>query len=134
MVLLTMFFSEHAAELNNAVPTTPILFMKPPSCYLPSGGTIEVQLFILMISWTNINLYHKPGINYKWNKNWLLIDIDTRWMYWDSSWSWIGGCYSIANFQSYSKRSLFCRWRLCISSWYDCQRFSGNLSFWKLHK
>ena len=48
--IFILFFSEHAAELNNAVPTTPILFMKPPSCYLPNGGTIEVQLFILMIS------------------------------------------------------------------------------------
>jgi len=37
-------YAEHAAELNNAVPTTPILFMKPPSCYLPNGGTIEIPV------------------------------------------------------------------------------------------
>lgn len=42
-------YREHAAELNNAVPTTPILFMKPPSCYLANGGTIEVQVNYIII-------------------------------------------------------------------------------------
>ena len=33
---------EHAAELGNAVPTTPMLFLKPTSSYLRTGGAIEV--------------------------------------------------------------------------------------------
>ena len=37
-------YAEHAAELNNPVLTTPLLFMKPPSCYLANGGTIEIPV------------------------------------------------------------------------------------------
>lgn len=37
-------YAEHAAELNNPVLTTPLLFMKPPSCYLLNGGAIEIPL------------------------------------------------------------------------------------------
>ena len=33
-------YREHAAELGNEVPTEPLLFFKPPSSLLPSGGTI----------------------------------------------------------------------------------------------
>ncbi|KAF2361892.1 Fumarylacetoacetase C-terminal-related [Trinorchestia longiramus] len=30
-------YRDHCAELNNPVPTTPMLFMKPPSAYLPEN-------------------------------------------------------------------------------------------------
>ncbi|HXU68995.1 MAG TPA: fumarylacetoacetate hydrolase family protein [Polyangia bacterium] len=33
-------YREHAAELNNAVPTEPLLFFKPPSAIVPSGAPI----------------------------------------------------------------------------------------------
>lgn len=31
-------------ELNYPVLTAPVLFMKPPSCYLANGGTIEIPI------------------------------------------------------------------------------------------
>lgn len=34
--------SEHAKELNNAVPETPFFFLKPTSSYLENGGDIEL--------------------------------------------------------------------------------------------
>lgn len=33
-------YREHAKELNHAVPTEPLIFLKPPSAVLPPGGTI----------------------------------------------------------------------------------------------
>jgi 2-keto-4-pentenoate hydratase/2-oxohepta-3-ene-1,7-dioic acid hydratase in catechol pathway len=33
-------YREHAKELNHAIPTEPLIFLKPPSALLPSGGTI----------------------------------------------------------------------------------------------
>jgi 2-keto-4-pentenoate hydratase/2-oxohepta-3-ene-1,7-dioic acid hydratase in catechol pathway len=33
-------YRDHAAELGNDVPKEPLLFLKPPSSLLPSGGTI----------------------------------------------------------------------------------------------
>ncbi|KAK4801732.1 hypothetical protein SAY86_022219 [Trapa natans] len=35
-------YAAHAKELGNAVPKEPVLFLKPTSSYLESGGTIEV--------------------------------------------------------------------------------------------
>ena len=35
-------YAKHAEELGNEVPTTPLLFMKPPSALLPDGGTIAL--------------------------------------------------------------------------------------------
>jgi len=37
-----MAYSEHAKELNNAVPETPFFFLKPTSSYLENGGDIEL--------------------------------------------------------------------------------------------
>src|SRR5664279_5996919 len=33
-------YSEHAKELNHAIPTEPLIFLKPPSAVLAPGGTI----------------------------------------------------------------------------------------------
>jgi 2-keto-4-pentenoate hydratase/2-oxohepta-3-ene-1,7-dioic acid hydratase in catechol pathway len=33
-------YAEHAKELGNEVPKEPLIFLKPPSALLPSGGTI----------------------------------------------------------------------------------------------
>ncbi len=33
-------YREHAAELGNDVPRAPLLFLKPPSSVIPTGGTI----------------------------------------------------------------------------------------------
>lgn len=35
-------FRDHAAELGNAVPEKPLLFMKPPSSYILEGTPIKV--------------------------------------------------------------------------------------------
>jgi len=37
-------YSEHAAELGNAVPSKPLLFMKPPSAFITVGQKIEIPL------------------------------------------------------------------------------------------
>ena len=38
-------FSEHAKELGNAVPTEPILFLKPTTSYITKGSKIMVSIF-----------------------------------------------------------------------------------------
>lgn len=35
-------YAEHARELGNEVPTTPVLFLKPPSSFITAGSSIEV--------------------------------------------------------------------------------------------
>ena len=35
-------YAAHAKELGNAVPSEPLLFLKPPSALLPHGGVIEL--------------------------------------------------------------------------------------------
>jgi 2-keto-4-pentenoate hydratase/2-oxohepta-3-ene-1,7-dioic acid hydratase in catechol pathway len=35
-------YREHAKEMGNEVPTEPLLFLKPPSCVIPSGAAIEL--------------------------------------------------------------------------------------------
>ena len=35
-------FAEHAKELGNPVPITPMLFLKPPSSFVSSPGKIEI--------------------------------------------------------------------------------------------
>jgi 2-keto-4-pentenoate hydratase/2-oxohepta-3-ene-1,7-dioic acid hydratase in catechol pathway len=35
-------YRDHAAELGNAVPEVPLLFLKPPSALLPPGGVIRL--------------------------------------------------------------------------------------------
>ena len=39
-----LYFREHAAELNNPLPTTPLIFMKPPSTLIQNGSPIEIPL------------------------------------------------------------------------------------------
>ncbi len=51
-----LFFREHAAELNNAVPTKPLLFMKPPSTYISEGCAIEV--FLAVFNKINLEKYY----------------------------------------------------------------------------
>lgn len=38
-------YAEHARELGNQVPDTPILFMKPPSCIVPDGGEVIIPAY-----------------------------------------------------------------------------------------
>ncbi|XP_075421875.1 oxaloacetate tautomerase FAHD1, mitochondrial isoform X1 [Ascaphus truei] len=45
-------YAEHAKELKNAVPTDPVLFLKPPSAYVKEGAAV------LMPYYTN-NLHHE---------------------------------------------------------------------------
>ncbi|KAI1788398.1 hypothetical protein LXA43DRAFT_1025677 [Ganoderma leucocontextum] len=40
-------YSEHAKELNNAVPKEPIIFLKPTTSYVASGGNVEIPNGIL---------------------------------------------------------------------------------------
>ena len=40
-------YSEHAKELNNAVPKEPIIFLKPTTSYVASGGNVEIPRGIL---------------------------------------------------------------------------------------
>ncbi len=35
-------FAAHAKELNNPIPTTPLLFLKPPSAIITKGQTIKL--------------------------------------------------------------------------------------------
>jgi 2-keto-4-pentenoate hydratase/2-oxohepta-3-ene-1,7-dioic acid hydratase in catechol pathway len=35
-------YAKHAAELGNTVPTVPMIFLKPASSLIPSGGLIEI--------------------------------------------------------------------------------------------
>ena len=38
-------YAEHARELGNQVPDTPILFMKPPSCIVSDGGEVIIPAY-----------------------------------------------------------------------------------------
>ncbi|KAI0707711.1 hypothetical protein C8Q76DRAFT_627723 [Earliella scabrosa] len=40
-------YGEHAKELNNAIPKEPIIFLKPTTSYLPSGGNVEIPKGVL---------------------------------------------------------------------------------------
>lgn len=50
--ILCLLCSEHAKELGNAVPSEPILFLKPTSSYITEGHKIQVGLRIVMM-WLN---------------------------------------------------------------------------------
>ena len=45
-------YADHAKELQNAVPTEPVLFLKPPSAYLREGQPILVPRY-------SHNLHHE---------------------------------------------------------------------------
>ncbi|XP_062840867.1 acylpyruvase FAHD1, mitochondrial [Trichomycterus rosablanca] len=45
-------YAEHAKELNNALPTEPVLFLKPPSAYVKEGSPIVVPHY-------SSNLHHE---------------------------------------------------------------------------
>ncbi|KAM6905327.1 oxaloacetate tautomerase FAHD1, mitochondrial [Xenentodon cancila] len=45
-------YADHAKELKNAVPTEPVLFLKPPSAYVREGSPILVPLY-------TSNLHHE---------------------------------------------------------------------------
>ncbi|KAF3700225.1 Acylpyruvase FAHD1, mitochondrial [Channa argus] len=38
-------YADHAKELKNAIPTEPVLFLKPPSAYVKEGSPILVPLY-----------------------------------------------------------------------------------------
>ncbi|CAG11448.1 unnamed protein product, partial [Tetraodon nigroviridis] len=48
-------YADHAKELKNAVPTEPVLFLKPPSAYLREGSPILVPRY-------SSNLHHEVEI------------------------------------------------------------------------
>lgn len=67
-------YREHAAELGNPVPKTPLIFLKPPSSYLQQGGKIklppgcdelhhEVELGIV-ISKTGVSIPESNAMDY----------------------------------------------------------------------
>ena len=45
-------YADHAAEMNASVPTDPLVFIKPPAAYLPSGSTLVLP------SWTT-DVHHE---------------------------------------------------------------------------
>lgn len=45
-------YADHAKELKNAIPTEPVLFLKPPSAYIREGSPILVPLY-------SSNLHHE---------------------------------------------------------------------------
>lgn len=45
-------YADHAKELKNAIPTEPVLFLKPPSAYVREGSPILVPLY-------TSNLHHE---------------------------------------------------------------------------
>ncbi|XP_047215125.1 acylpyruvase FAHD1, mitochondrial-like [Girardinichthys multiradiatus] len=48
-------YADHAKELKNAIPTEPVLFLKPPSVYVREGSPILVPLY-------SSNLHHEVEI------------------------------------------------------------------------
>lgn len=67
-------YREHAAELGNPVPKTPLIFLKPPSSYLQQGGKIklppgcdelhhEVELGVV-ISKTGVSIPESNAMDY----------------------------------------------------------------------
>ncbi|XP_058972726.2 uncharacterized protein [Pocillopora verrucosa] len=67
-------YREHAAELGNPVPKTPLIFLKPPSSYLQQGGKIklppgcdelhhEVELGVV-ISKTGVSIAESNAMDY----------------------------------------------------------------------
>lgn len=53
-------YSEHAKELNNAVPKEPIIFLKPTTSYVASGGNVEIPKGILAHYEGPYRLYYPP--------------------------------------------------------------------------
>ncbi|CAN9505874.1 unnamed protein product [Ophioblennius macclurei] len=45
-------YADHAKELKNAIPTEPVVFLKPPSAYVKEGSPILVPLY-------SSNLHHE---------------------------------------------------------------------------
>lgn len=45
-------YAEHATELKNAIPTEPVLFLKPPSAYVKEGAPVLVPYY-------SNNLHHE---------------------------------------------------------------------------
>lgn len=39
-----LLFSDHAKELGNSVPDTPLLFLKPSTAYIHEGQKIKVHM------------------------------------------------------------------------------------------
>ena len=51
-------YAAHAAELGNTVPTTPMLFMKPTTCYVPDGNLIsKLATYVTSLSTKYIYLF-----------------------------------------------------------------------------
>ena len=44
ILFFKIYISEHVAELNNQMPSKPLIFMKPPSTYITNGMSIEVPV------------------------------------------------------------------------------------------
>ncbi|HYM41048.1 MAG TPA: fumarylacetoacetate hydrolase family protein [Thermoplasmata archaeon] len=42
ILCLARNYAEHAKEMGGRIPTTPVFFLKPPSCLLPGGGEIRM--------------------------------------------------------------------------------------------
>lgn len=45
MYCLAKNYKSHALELGNTIPSEPSVFLKPPSAYVPSGGTVVLPSF-----------------------------------------------------------------------------------------
>lgn len=42
-IMIYYFFRDHAAELGNAIPDKPLIFMKPATAYITEGSPIKVK-------------------------------------------------------------------------------------------
>lgn len=74
LVCIGRNYAKHAAELGNAVPTSPMIFLKPASALIPSGGDIvippassdvhhEVEL-VCLIGTTGSHIAREEALNH----------------------------------------------------------------------
>lgn len=42
-------YAAHAREMGGEIPTSPVVFLKPPAAYVPNGGTIRIPHFSQLV-------------------------------------------------------------------------------------
>lgn len=42
-------YAAHAREMGGEVPSSPVVFLKPPAAYLPNGGTVRIPSFSQLV-------------------------------------------------------------------------------------
>ncbi|MBK9149022.1 MAG: fumarylacetoacetate hydrolase family protein [Flavobacteriales bacterium] len=69
-------YSDHAKELGNAVPDEPVIFLKPESALIPTGGPIRLPIFSKEIHHEIELVYRLARVNGKAVANGVTIGLD----------------------------------------------------------